>query len=275
MDKDQLPPAHTSGRAQLVKNTAYYTMSLNDNPPKIQPAEGRSPGPSPPASLRHSFLSKENRSLSERKMFTPTADKLVLVMVGLPARGKSFIAKKLSKFLCWKGLKCKVFNVGQLRRTVCAGTQDHTFFDPKNEKAKEEREKLAKQSLQQILDWFLIGENGSKGGEVAIFDATNTTRNRRVVLLETFENFSRESKMSVHVVFIESICTNELVINANIAQKVACSPDYASMSVDEAIVDLKQRMKNYESAYEALTDEENISYIKLFDLQSKVHAKGM
>ncbi|GAB9468209.1 6-phosphofructo-2-kinase/fructose-2,6-biphosphatase [Globisporangium polare] len=220
-------------------------------------------------------LSSENRTISERKLFTPTADKLVLVMVGLPARGKSFIAKKLWKFLCWKGLKSEVFNVGQLRRTLCAGTQDHTFFDPNNTRAKEEREQLAMQSLQQVQDWFLTGRGGEKGGDVAVFDATNTTKHRRQTLLDTFDAFAKTNKMSVHVVFIESICTNEAVINANITQKVTSSPDYRHMSVEQAIDDLKQRMTNYEAAYEALEDGEGISYIKLFDLQSKVHAKGI
>ncbi|RLN02399.1 hypothetical protein BBJ28_00005495 [Nothophytophthora sp. Chile5] len=219
--------------------------------------------------------SRESRPLfSERQRFTPTADKLVLVMVGLPARGKSFIAKKLCKFFRWKGFKCEVFNVGQLRRSKCAGVQDHTFFDPNNARAKEERELLAVESLHQVERWFL-GEGGAKGGDVAVFDATNTTKKRRQVLRETFSAFAHENKTSVHVVFVESICTSEAVISANIRQKVTSSPDYRNMGEDAAVADLRQRMKNYEAAYEALEDEEEISYIKLFDMQSKVHAKGI
>nr|CCA19245.1 6phosphofructo2kinase/fructose2 putative [Albugo laibachii Nc14] len=212
-----------------------------------------------------------NRTLSERKIFTQTADKLVLVMVGLPARGKSFIAKKLCKFLCWKGLGCRIFNVGQLRRSVCTDNQDHTFFDPHNEKAIQARDNLAQQSLQLAQEWLL----GTKGGDVAIFDATNTTKRRRQMLVREFEQFADQNELSVHVVFIESICTNEAVIDANIKEKVLSSPDYAHMNVEDAIQDLKQRMKNYEAAYQAIEEEENLSYIKLFDLQSKVHANNI
>lgn len=212
---------------------------------------------------------------SERQRFTPTADKLVLVMVGLPARGKSFIAKKLYKFFCWKGLQCQVFNVGQLRRATSDGArQDHSFFDPNNVQAKTERENLALESLKQVQQW-LAGTNGDKGGDVAVFDATNTTKVRRKVLRDAFRAFAALHKISVHVVFVESICTSEAVINANIKQKVESSPDYRSMPQDEAFADLKQRLKNYEAAYEALEDEEECSYIKLFDMQSKVHAKGI
>lgn len=36
--------------------------------------------------------------------------------VGLPARGKSYIAHKVVGFLRWRGLQCDVFNVGKYRR---------------------------------------------------------------------------------------------------------------------------------------------------------------
>lgn len=44
--------------------------------------------------------------------------KLVIVMVGLPARGKSYITKKLARYLNWLQLNTKIFNVGERRRAV-------------------------------------------------------------------------------------------------------------------------------------------------------------
>ncbi|KAI4803102.1 hypothetical protein KUCAC02_006659 [Chaenocephalus aceratus] len=40
----------------------------------------------------------------------------VIVMVGLPARGKTYMSKKLTRYLNWIGLPTKVFNVGEYRR---------------------------------------------------------------------------------------------------------------------------------------------------------------
>lgn len=44
------------------------------------------------------------------------AAKLVIVMVGLPARGKSYITKKLRRYLAWQQHNTRIFNVGNRRR---------------------------------------------------------------------------------------------------------------------------------------------------------------
>ena len=37
--------------------------------------------------------------------------KLIIIMIGLPARGKSYISQKLYRYYSWKGLISKIFNV--------------------------------------------------------------------------------------------------------------------------------------------------------------------
>ncbi|CRG83194.1 6-phosphofructo-2-kinase [Talaromyces islandicus] len=46
--------------------------------------------------------------------------KLVIVMVGLPARGKSYITKKMARYLNWLQHDTRIFNVGE-RRRLAAG----------------------------------------------------------------------------------------------------------------------------------------------------------
>ena len=46
-------------------------------------------------------------------------------MVGLPARGKSYIVKKVARYLNWMQHDCKIFNVGNLRRIAAGGGQTH------------------------------------------------------------------------------------------------------------------------------------------------------
>ena len=52
----------------------------------------------------------------KRERLTSDVEKLVLVLVGLPARGKSMYGHKLSQFLSWRGYKVKNFGVGAWRR---------------------------------------------------------------------------------------------------------------------------------------------------------------
>lgn len=51
------------------------------------------------------------------------ASKLVVIMVGLPARGKSYITKKIQRYLAWQQHNTEIFNVGH-RRRVAAGMTD-------------------------------------------------------------------------------------------------------------------------------------------------------
>jgi 6-phosphofructo-2-kinase len=55
--------------------------------------------------------------------------KLVVIMVGLPARGKSYITKKIQRYLSWQQHDCQIFNVGNRRRTA-AGSMDLSANGP-------------------------------------------------------------------------------------------------------------------------------------------------
>lgn len=57
-----------------------------------------------------------NFQLMQERSNLTRADKVVFAMVGLPCRGKSFIARKLERFLNWKTRRAKLFNAGKYRR---------------------------------------------------------------------------------------------------------------------------------------------------------------
>ena len=72
--------------------------------------------------------------------------------------------------------------MGEYRREEAAKSKDnvysnHAAFDPKNKEGKEMRERICQRGLEDVLNWL---ENDH--GEVAVFDATNTTRERRKYL---------------------------------------------------------------------------------------------
>ncbi|KAL4868260.1 hypothetical protein BDV12DRAFT_105547 [Aspergillus spectabilis] len=65
-------------------------------------------------------LTKSKVSPDGRIAQRDLGSKLVIVMVGLPARGKSYVTKKLARYLNWLQHDTEIFNVGA-RRRVAAG----------------------------------------------------------------------------------------------------------------------------------------------------------
>ncbi|CAD7946236.1 unnamed protein product [Amoebophrya sp. A120] len=250
------------------------------------------------------------RSLVARFSHTPDAEKLVFVMVGLPARGKSFIALRLQRFLNWLNIETKVFNVGNFRRETETGVQDSSYFDSANTSRKNRREELAMLVLDHVADWLssattsqdhvrrrtrskprsstcVLTPTGAPGGSTtpntgssspqrattsgavqqpheipeelqyqrlkcAIFDATNTTRDRRKRVAQKLYD-----RLGAHVgvVFLESTCNEPEVLNANLNIKLEKSPDYAGLDRGKAREDLVQRILHYEQVYEPLEEE--------------------
>ena len=101
----------------------------------------------------------------------------------------------------------------------------------------------------------------------AIFDATNSTMQRRQDVVTCMAKELPQCR----VVFVESLCDDEQVIERNLRQKIAMSPDYRDKPFEEALADLRQRIDKYESQYESLSTQERISFIKLFNLSSQLH----
>ena len=134
--------------------------------------------------------------------------KLVIVMVGLPARGKSYLVKKIARYLNWCQYNTKVFNVGDSRRSFAAasnrtGQHSADFFDPNNDQAAQTREQLALATLDDLLDYVL-----DKNGCVGIFDATNSVLKRRKLVMHRIRE---RAGPDVGVLFLESQCEDQSV----------------------------------------------------------------
>ncbi len=85
------------------------------------------------------------------KDFKINDNKILIAMVGLPARGKSFTSSRLSNYLNWCGIKCKIFNAGEYRRNLLEGFQDSNFFDSTNDINQKEKEEIAEKCLLDLL----------------------------------------------------------------------------------------------------------------------------
>ncbi|XP_047554055.1 6-phosphofructo-2-kinase/fructose-2,6-bisphosphatase 1 [Lutra lutra] len=183
----------------------------------------------------------------------------MVIMVGLPARGKTYISTKLTRYLNWIGTPTKVFNLGQYRREAVS-YKNYEFFLPDNMEALHIRKQCALAALKDVHDYLSHEE-----GHVAVFDATNTTRERRSLILQ----FAKEHGYKVF--FIESICNDPGIIAENIRQVKLGSPDYIDCDREKVLEDFLKRLECYEVNYQPLDDEldSHLSYIKIFDVGTR------
>lgn len=86
----------------------------------------------------------------------------VIAMVGLPARGKTYISKKLARYLNWIGIFTKVYNLGEYRRSATSAYKSHEFFRPDNQEAMAIRTECALRALEDACKWL------QEKGEVAV-----------------------------------------------------------------------------------------------------------
>ena len=95
-----------------------------------------------------------------------------------------------------------------------------------------------------------LEQRGADSGRVAIFDATNTTKERRRWLQDQLRG------LPLKLLFIESVCTDEAIIDKNIRQAKVHNEDYSSYADKEkAYNDFRRRIKQYEEVYEPMVSE--------------------
>ncbi|TGO38514.1 hypothetical protein BGAL_0069g00110 [Botrytis galanthina] len=184
---------------------------------------------------------------------------ICVVMVGLPARGKSLIAQKAQRYLKWLSIDAQVFNVGNYRRNATPNpTAD--FFDTTNTEGERMRRAAAEAAVNDMIDWFK-----NKQGIVAILDATNSTKERRRWIKD------RCDAEGIETLFVESKCDDEDLIMSNILEVKTTSPDYAGSDPEKAAQDFRNRIKNYEKVYETIDDEESdLTYLKIMNVGKQV-----
>ncbi|PNH04155.1 6-phosphofructo-2-kinase/fructose-2,6-bisphosphatase, partial [Tetrabaena socialis] len=166
--------------------------------------------------------------------------------VGLPGRGKTFLCNKLCCYLNWLGHATRHFNVGAYRRCQRSNdeVQDAGFFDHANEAGVEARNRALHAALDDLVAYLR-----SDSGQVAVFDATNTTESRRALLRSKFHGVWQ-------YLFIETICSDPLVLEHNYRNK---------MKYRRAVTDFLARIAKYEEVYQPIVDR-NLHYIKLIDM---------
>ncbi|ORC93374.1 putative 6-phosphofructo-2-kinase/fructose-2,6-biphosphatase [Trypanosoma theileri] len=264
-----LPPdVNAELRSQAVAAvTAVHP--LGDDNSSTDPASSQLDDDDDDDDMIHS--SEDVYSLSAKfSSYTTVSDtvSLVVCMVGLPGRGKSFICNRISRYLNWKGVPCRVFNAGSYRRQLLGvdGTTDSCFYDPNNARGKQLRDKMADMACEDLMD-FIANQHVAVG----LFDATNTTRERRRHLIDLFSKAAKQRKVVYRTIFIESICTDEQIITENILRAKCGNDDFKNVTdTSEVINSFRARIAEYEKVYEPLDPSEDLSFIRIINVKHHV-----
>ncbi|KAG0212884.1 hypothetical protein BGX33_003321 [Mortierella sp. NVP41] len=185
------------------------------------------------------------------------AGAIAIILVGLPARGKTAISRSLYRYLRWLGVQSKVFSVGNYRRQIVGVELTNDFFSPANKATADMRLKIANACLDDMVQWF------AQGGQVGILDGSNTTAERRQELVDRFK------ACNVQPMFIETICDNPAIVDANIRSVKVSSPDYVGWDRTDAVNDFKRRIANHEPFYTTISDL-SLSFVKVINAGERI-----
>ena len=187
--------------------------------------------------------------------------RIVIVTVGLPARGKTHLSVALARYLRWLGVKTQVFHLGDYRREHVGPGKDvpedyfHVDASPASVLM---RQKILKKCRDDIYH-FLNNEKG----QVAIYDAVNPLAAGRRSLAKEF------AKHDSQTLFIESACDDEKIIEENVRSVKISSPDYVGWDEKEAVKHYLARMRAKIPHFETM-EEPELNFIKMINAGERI-----
>ncbi|CZT06018.1 related to 6-phosphofructo-2-kinase/fructose-2,6-bisphosphate 2-phosphatase [Rhynchosporium graminicola] len=182
--------------------------------------------------------------------------RIAIVLVGLPARGKTHISVSLSRYLQWLGVKTRVFHLGDYRRATMGDGVDvpeDYFFINASAPSVMLRQKILKKCREDIYAWL-----NHENGQVAIYDAVNPLAGGRRSLAKEF------AKHDVQTLFLESYVTDQRILEENARSVKISSPDFVDMNPDEAAKLYLRRIDMKIPHFETMT-EDDLNFVKMIN----------
>jgi len=186
-------------------------------------------------------------------------EKLYIILVGLPARGKSTIALRLYEGLSAEGIHVRIFNNGELRRTHLGPDSSlPEFYHPDNAEGRIRREQLAQINATAARSYLC------ENGQVAILDATNASCARRDFLRARFDNHP--------ILYVECVNDDRELLSLSIERKARLA-EFSHLALQAAAASFLERIGYYERIYSSPADEG--CYFCVDTLRNRILAERM
>ncbi|CBZ23213.1 uncharacterized protein [Leishmania mexicana MHOM/GT/2001/U1103] len=262
------PSSSSNTTADLVETTSAMLATTAAAPAAAPTADSHTAEEQPfLQEMQHESVDLATLHHSSYTTISDTVS-VIVCMVGLPGRGKSFISKRLVRYMNWKGVPCKVFNAGNYRRQLLGveATAGADFFNPDNPQGAQLRERMAELACEDLVNFI-----ASHSLAVGILDATNTTRKRRTWLSDYFQHEAQRHAVPYRLLFIESVCTDDAIVTENILRSKCGNDDFRNLKDVSAVMsEFRNRISQYEKVYETLDPEERMPYIKIVNVKHHV-----
>lgn len=130
-----------------------------------------------------------------------------------------------------------------------------SFYDPNNTQGLASRHKACDAALDDLVEFMKMD-----GVRLAVYDASNSTRENRRRIVERLE---REN-IGVKKLFVETIVDDKTMLEENIRTVKLSTPDYKGVDPDQALKDFMERRRNYSKGYTSVQDDEG-SYVRIIN----------
>ncbi len=182
------------------------------------------------------------------------SDKLIIIMVGLPGSGKTFVSKRICRYISFfQDIPSKIFNVGDYRREMFGAQLPASFYDNDNADAKKMRDKVCDTAMDDMMNYMK-----DEGVRVAVYDATNSLKANRTKILKRLE----KENIGAKKIFLEIVVDDKEIFEENVRTVKMSTPDYKGVDPAKALEDFIERRENYAKNYVSIEDEEG-SYIRV------------
>ncbi|CAH1116028.1 unnamed protein product [Phaedon cochleariae] len=168
---------------------------------------------------------------------------LLVAMVGLPGRGKSMLARRLSRYLNYTGDRTEVYDISEYRRRHMQCYDSHEMFRADNLPAWRIRQQSFREALDEAAAWLR-----RPGNHVAILDGPNVSRSQRQEIYDLIYG-----QLGFRVMFIECVCEDPVLLERNFKEILQYSADYKDKATEESLKDLTHKMAHYKAQYESPT----------------------
>ena len=189
------------------------------------------------------------------------AGQILVVTVGVPGRGKTHLAHAIQRYLRWMGVKCSVYNLANVRRSMLGPLaelpEDYFSYTKDNAEMVKLRDQAREMHENAIAKFF------EQGGQVAVYDANNSNKERRNMIRDRF------SAMGVQIMFIECVCDDEEMIERNIRSMHSFNPDYEGWSLRDIKASFRKRIEQHEKVYEPITNNA-LPHVQLLNFGQRI-----